>query len=638
MALTENEIKVIIAAELQKAGFDKAERAAKNLTKSFQKLGATIGVALSARALVNFAKQGAVAFAAEEKAVKQLTNSLANLGFAFSVPSVERYLEATEKATLVTKEELRPAIVNLISTTMSAKKGMELLSLAVDTSAKTGQDLSSVTSAITKAYNGSFTSLAKLTKGYTSAELKAGGFRSAIEILSSQVSGSASSATDTYSFKIGQLQKAVGDAQKAVGEGLIKAIEQLGSGNYDEGLQDLVDFGDKIGKSFGYAAGAVDTLVKAYNFLTLRAARDITADLLGKTQTPRGGTTTPTQFELAKAAVEKRKEAAIRKKELADRKRLAALESAERRKREAALKAEQALKRAGTVFDLENIQLVAAMQAKLSENERLRVTALLALNTGNAEAAEKLSTAVLAANAAALANLGVMMKAGDSISDVIKKIIEAQGKAAILGMNIGAIPKAPNPFEAWPSIIAGLLSQIGQLNGAINSLGKGSTPGGTITVPGGSTSGSKGNSGVGGNTVTVPSAITPPAGVNPNTSLGGGFNIGANQYPNSSYFAGVAATSPYMPSSYFAGLAMAEEAARDKQIRAQSGAYMSSSYYAGLAATQNGAGGAGTVNINVSGALDPYSVARQIAEVLNLEATTSGSFGALGYSKAFGIE
>lgn len=600
MAMTEADIKVVIAAELQKAGFVKAEKATKDLTKSFQKLGAAIGVALSARAFINFAKQGAMAFAAEEKAVKQLTNSLANLGFAFSVPGVERYLESMEKATLVTKEELRPAIVNLISTTMSAKKGMELLSIAVDASAKTGQDLGSVTNAITRAYRGSYTALAKLTRGYTSAELEAGGFKSAIEILSAQVSGSASAATDTYSFKIGQLQKAVGDAQKAVGEGLIKAIEQLGSGDYDEGLQDLVDFGDAIGKSFGYAAGAVDTLVKAYNFLTLRAARDITSDLLGKTEAPRGGTITPTQFELAKAAVEKRKEKAIRAKELADRKKLAALEAAERKKREAALRKEQALKRAGTVFDLENIQIVAAMQNKISENERLRLTALLALNTGNADAAEKLSTAVLAANAAALAGLGVMMKSGDSISDVIKKLIEAQGKAAILGMNIGAIPKAPNPFEAWPSIIAGLLSQIGTLNTAINNLGKG-TPsiGGTTggTTNNGSTTGKNGNSGVGGSTVTVPSAIIPPVGVNPDTSLGGGFNIGANQYPNSSYFAGIAATSPYMPSSYFAGLAAVEEAKRDAEIRKASGAYMSSSYFAGLAASQP------TIVVNVQGSV-----------------------------------
>lgn len=538
MALTENEIKVIIAAELQKAGFVKAERAAKNLTKSFQKLGATIGVALSARALVNFAKQGAMAFAAEEKAVKQLTNSLGNLGFAFSVPAVERYLEATERATLVTKEELRPAIVNLISTTMSAKKGMELLSIAVDASAKTGQDLGSVTTAITKAYKGSFTSLAKLTKGYTAAELEAGGFRSAIEILSSQVSGSAAAATDTYAFKIGQLQKAVGDAQKAVGEGLIKAIEQLGSGDYDEGLQDLVDFGDKIGKSFGYAAGAIDTLVKAYNFLTLRSARDITMDLLGKTQKPLGGTKTPTQLELVKEAVQKRKEADIRKKELAERKRLAALEAAERKKREAALKKEQQLKRAGTVFDLEAIQLVAALQNRVTEENRLRLTALLAIYSENAEAADKLTQAVLMLQKPALENLGITLKTGDNATEVIAKIINAQTKLFLLNTGIATIPKAKNPFEDWDSILDRLLAKINTIKNAITNFGSngggnngGGNNGGNNNNGGGSNNG--GSTNAGGVTVTDPSgvAITMPNGntANPfNTFTVNGATIIAN--------------------------------------------------------------------------------------------------------------
>ena len=43
MALTESEIKVIIAAEVRKAGFDKANKATTGLEKSFKKLGKKIG-------------------------------------------------------------------------------------------------------------------------------------------------------------------------------------------------------------------------------------------------------------------------------------------------------------------------------------------------------------------------------------------------------------------------------------------------------------------------------------------------------------------------------------------------------------------------------------------------------------------
>jgi hypothetical protein len=46
------------------------------------------------------------------------------------------------------------------------------------------------------------------------------------------------------------------------------------------------------------------------------------------------------------------------------------------------------------------------------------------------------------------------------------------------------------------------------------------------------------------------------------------------------------------------------------------------------------AGGSNT-NITVNGAIDPISTARQIASILNVEATNSGSFNALGVSRAY---
>jgi hypothetical protein len=46
-----------------------------------------------------------------------------------------------------------------------------------------------------------------------------------------------------------------------------------------------------------------------------------------------------------------------------------------------------------------------------------------------------------------------------------------------------------------------------------------------------------------------------------------------------------------------------------------------------------GASGGNTININVSGAIDPVGVARQIASILNREATTSGAFANLGLSR-----
>ena len=471
MALTESDIKIIIAAELKKQGFKDAEKATASLTKNFKKLGAAVGVALSARAFINFSKAGAVAFAAEEKAVKQLTTSLSNLGFAYNIPAIEQFLTASENATMISKDELRPAIVSLISTTMDAEKSMKLLSLALDIVSATGADVGTVTSALSRAYNGNYSALAKLSKGYTAAELKALGFNETIAVLGGQFTGSAAAASDSYSFKIAKLQKAFDDTQKAVGEGLLKSIEQLGSGDYDRGLQELVNYGEAIGKAFGYAAGAVNTVKEAFDLITLRPVRDFTEQLLGKNQAAMtGGQTSKTQFELAKEAVQKRKDLALQKKILAERAKAERLESAARKKRAAELAKEAALKRAGTIFDMENIQVVAALQGRLTEEQRLRLTALLAIQTENATAAEKLSQAIIAMQAPAFANLGVIVKSGDTAETVIQRLLKAQAEIFKINLGLTNLPMAKNPFDGWLDVMAAIIKDIDKIKKGLDGI------------------------------------------------------------------------------------------------------------------------------------------------------------------------
>ena len=47
-------------------------------------------------------------------------------------------------------------------------------------------------------------------------------------------------------------------------------------------------------------------------------------------------------------------------------------------------------------------------------------------------------------------------------------------------------------------------------------------------------------------------------------------------------------------------------------------------------------GGGSTINITVNGALDPISTARQIAQILNREATLNGNFNRIGVSTLVG--
>jgi hypothetical protein len=57
----------------------------------------------------------------------------------------------------------------------------------------------------------------------------------------------------------------------------------------------------------------------------------------------------------------------------------------------------------------------------------------------------------------------------------------------------------------------------------------------------------------------------------------------------------------------------------------------------GFITPNGGFGGGTTININVSGAIDPISTARQISDILARAATTTGSFTNLGLSRAVGV-
>jgi hypothetical protein len=413
MALTEENIRIIIAAELKKQGFKDAENATKRLSTNFKKLGAVIGVALSARAFINFSKSSIQAFAKEEQAVKQLTTSLGNLGFSYNVPAIENFLEATEQATLVTKDQLRPAIVDLIGATMDSQLSMTLLAQAIDISVATGTDLTSVSTALTRAFNGNFASLGKLQTRYTSTELEALGFEAAVAALNEEFKGAAAANLDSYSGKLASLQIAADKAKEEVGKGLVKAIEQLGSGDYDQGLQDLVDSGRAIGDAFQYAASAVQTLKSAYDIITLRGVRTFTENLLGKGQQTRGGSITPTQFELAKANAERTKDLVLQRKILAERKKAFALTEKEK-------KNQLALNKAKAVFDIEKIQIEAALQGKITEEERTRLLLMKAI------LAEDVGTAT-------------------KLADKLEKIQEQTVKLAESLTDL----KAGNPFSEW---------------------------------------------------------------------------------------------------------------------------------------------------------------------------------------------
>lgn len=454
-------IRIDIASEFKDKGFKAAEKRTTSLNRKFDNLTRSARRTFIAIAGFQALRRSVEAFAAEDRAAQKLATSLRNLGLAYNTKAIEDYLEASEKATNINKDELSPAIAQLISTTLNAEKSMNLLAVAMDLSQGTTRDLQSVTTALSRAYNGNFTALGRLQTAYTTAELEAMGFEKAIAALGKQYSGAAQRNAETYAGKIDALKIAFGDVAEEIGKGIVAFLTSLGDGNYDNGLQKLVNFGTAIGDVFRRAGVSFEylrTLLSTGLRIDEEEMRKLD-EIRARFNNPQAAANRTANSSAANRQflADYRKQQTLQKKIEADRKKAAALATKAEKEKAKREREAQMLKRAGTIFDLENIQIVAALQGQIDGEQRLRLVALLALNNGIAEAADKAASAVLALNAPALANLGVIVRTGDTIETVIGKLINAQARVALVDLGISNIPKAKNPFEAWDKVFKDII-------------------------------------------------------------------------------------------------------------------------------------------------------------------------------------
>ncbi len=225
------DIAINIAAQFTgKNAFQKADKATAGLQKSVKNLGMALGVALSARAIVNFSKLSVKAFAEDEKAARSLALAVANTGNAFAQLDVESFIQRMQRTTGVLDDDLRPAFRTLITATGDVKKSQDALALALDISAGTGKDLSAVSMALAKAYGGQTTALSRLGAGLDKAILKTGDMDEITKELQARFSGQALEATKGFAGQMALLTVAVNDAKEAIGKGLVDALGVLSGG------------------------------------------------------------------------------------------------------------------------------------------------------------------------------------------------------------------------------------------------------------------------------------------------------------------------------------------------------------------------------------------------------------------------
>ena len=430
------DLAIRIATTMDATGMNKAGKSVDSFDKKIKRLGKTLGVTLGAAAMAAYAKNAVKAFAADEKSAAMLTLAVKNLGLAFEQANIDQFIAGLEKSAAIADDVLRPAMQSLLTTTGSVTKSQQLLNLAIETSRGSGVDLQTVVQDLANAYVGQTRGLRKYNLGLSQTELKTMSFLEIQAKLAEQFSGANAAYLSTYAGQMEVLGVAAGNAAEIIGKSLVDAL--LGV----SGAASASTLGQWIESTAGYIAGLVDSIAKLVYSLKwlmnpknwLKSGDDMWAEWdkeAAKRQMAAAKAFDPTNNAITGY---KKDEAARRSAEAAAKKRAADLVKVTA-KNTAEIKKQNSLKKSGTVFDLEQIQLVAALKGKLTAEETMRVQAQLALLNGNEAVAKQLTD----------------------------QILKAQDATGNLSKFLAALPNAKNPFEyldAYLSYLAGKAAAI----------------------------------------------------------------------------------------------------------------------------------------------------------------------------------
>jgi len=385
------QVVVNIASEFTgKKAFKEAETATTKLSKNVKSLAKTLAVAFSVTAVLRFGRAAARSFAEAEKEAKLLGAQLDAVNLGFAAPFLNSFIDKLALATGIGGGDLTRAFVSLSQATGDATQAQKLLQTALDVSLATGKDLQAVSNGLARAFKGETTALARLRIGFTTAELKGKSFNEILELLNGKYLGAGAKALDTYAFKIAKLAEAGDQAKEALARGFVDGLEASGM-SVEDFQEKIIELGTQIGTALGKAAGsfekldekltelsknpAIKLILKAFDALIgLDPIIGSAADQLDKTNKLRKKQAEAYAKELSNRGILLKiaqAEALAAKKRLNEQKLL----TKEKANQLALDKAALALGKGTDVFDLDKIQVAAALAAKQDEINKLGANA-----------------------------------------------------------------------------------------------------------------------------------------------------------------------------------------------------------------------------------------------------------------------
>lgn len=429
------------------------DKGTKKADDAFTKLGKKFLAVFSVTKVVQFGKASVQAFSDSTKEAQLLATQLNAVNLGFASPFINEFINKLELATGVAGDKLTNAFISLSQATGDATTAQKILSTALDVSLGTGKDLNTITNALQRAYKGETTALARLRIGYTTTELKGRKFEDVIKDLQERFDGAAGKATDTFAGKMARLSAAVEQAKEAFGEGLVSGLEDA-----DIAIEDLQEGIISLGKALGDTAAAFvefgkdakDTFQDIVDSAPFKA---LGALFEGFTRFVIGGIVMGDPGESFASATARIQQQERRREEERNRARLRtqnALTKAEAKTASQRLAAEKKVTtekkkqaaEAGIIneinkrFELDRIQIAAALGGQINDVERLRLELMQAILDEDVKRAIILEGQLIKAEAAA-AELALIL---DSLDEMVG-----------------------DPFADWPGTIKRIQELLSQL-------------------------------------------------------------------------------------------------------------------------------------------------------------------------------
>jgi hypothetical protein len=444
-------VKIDIAAEFTgRKAFKQADTSTGQLSKNVKNLAKTFGLAFSTAKVLAYAKASVKAAAADQKAQQQLALALKNVGLGRDAATAEGYIQRIEKEFGIVDDKLRPAYTKLAIATRDTAETERLMGIAMDISANSGKDLESVTAALSKAYLGNNATLSKLGVGISKADLKTKSFKEITDQLAVTFAGAAKTSADSFSGSMDKLAIASNNAKEIIGTSLINALQSLGEddsistlgADIEGAATSLANFVDSIvylkeqvksipgAGIFGYLFSGVTDLLGRFSPQRLAY---LIKEIKGFQGMGNVSMTGGSNMDTQKFEADQKKAAAA--KIAADKKAAANKIKADKMAAANAAK----LAKAAAVFEIQKIQIAAALKGKISEEEKIRLQLMQAIEEGNADKAEELA----------------------------KKLEAIQKKNAEIAADLLAIGAAKDPFSTWAGSLTSAINELNRLKGGM---------------------------------------------------------------------------------------------------------------------------------------------------------------------------